>query len=174
MMLKPDPLTQISHLYHFTDIRNIPLIRSSGGILPLTALNANGINIPAPGGNEWSHEADKRCGLDQYVHLCFRSQHPMEYQARQDGRIENTIFLQISNDVLKIPGVLFSPDVSNKSGVSCFTLEQARGLIDFEVLYTHTNWHDPAIRARLRAVEKCEILVPATIPLSMIKNMPNG
>lgn len=169
-----DPLTYIPCFYHFTDRRNVPLIRQLGGILPLTLLRRNGVSVPAPGGNDWSHDADERIGLDRYVHLCFRSQHPMEYQAKQDGRIEHSIFLEISKDVLSIPGVLFTPDVSNKSGVNRYTLEQARELIDFEVLYTRTDWTDPTIQARLRSASKCEILVPAKISLSMIRNLPNG
>jgi len=169
-----DPLTLIQRLYHFTDTRNLALIRQRQGILPLAALRRAGVTVPAPGGNDWSHEADNRAGLDLYVHLCFRNQHPMEYRAKQEGRIVDSIFLEISAEILTVPGVLFTADVSNKSGITRHTLEQARTMIDYEVLYTRTEWSDPAIRARLQNATKCEILVPNGIPLAMIRNLPNG
>lgn len=169
-----DPLGRIPKLYHFTDKRNLPSIRQSLGLLPLAVLNKDGVHVPAPGGNQWSHDADRRGGLDRYVHLCFRDQHPMEFQAKKEGRIVDSIFLQISPDILKAPGVLFTPDISNKSGVKSYPLEQAIPMIDFEVLYTRTNWQDPAIQMRLQTVQKYEILVPNGVPLAMIRNFPNG
>ena len=169
-----DPLTLIPRLYHFTDTRNLPLIRRSQCLLPIEALRQSGVAIPAPGGNEWSHDADKRLGLDAYVHLCFRNQHPMEYQARQDRRIVDSIFLEIAAEALKLPGVLFTPDVANKSGIGRYTLEQARTMIDFNVLYSHTDWSDPAIQERLQLAAKYEILVPKCVPMSLIRNFPNG
>ena len=173
-MEKTDPLRHIPELFHFTDRRNLASIRAHGGLLPLAHLRKRKIEIAAPGGNEWSHDADEMKGVDQHVHLCFRPTHPMEYVAREDGRITDSIFLQIHPDVLWWDDVKFTADVSNKSGVSLYTVEEARGLIDFEVLYTRTNWSDPAIQARLGQAEKYEILVPKKIPLSMIRNFPDG
>src|SRR5205809_5283998 len=77
-----DPLKRISFLYHFTDRRNLPLIRDLGGLYPLAELVRKGVDVPAPGGNEWSRDADGMRGMDQYVHLCFRSTHPMAFIAR--------------------------------------------------------------------------------------------
>ena len=47
-------------------------------------------------------------------------------------------------------------------------------MIDFDVLYSYTNWSDPAVQQRLQAAEKYEILVPRAIPLDLIRNLPNG
>jgi hypothetical protein len=132
------------------------------------------VEVLAPGGNEWSRDADGFKGMDEYVHLCFRANHPMEYVARAEGRIGDTIFLQIHPDVLAWNGVKFTADVSNKSGVSVHTMEEAREMIDFEVLYSRTDWSNPDIQKRLRAAEKCEILVPDKIPLSLIRSLPHG
>jgi len=173
-MSPKDPLTRITHLYHFTDRRNLEFIRKHNGLFPLEALRKMGITIPAPGGNEWSQDVDQMIGMDHYVHLCFRNSHPMEFRARQDGRIQDSIFLQIHPDVLQFNGVLFVPDVANKSGVQTFSIEDARGMIDFDVLYTQTNWRNPEIQQRLQQAEKCEILVPQHIPLAMIRNIPHG
>lgn len=145
-MTGTDPLLRITHLYHFTDRRNLPLIQQHGGLFPASDLARQGIKIPAPGGNQWSRDADEMSGMDRYVHLCFRATHPMEYAARLDGRIGDTIFLQIHPTVLQFEGVLFTPNVSNKSGVAPCAIADARDKIDFEVLYTRTDWSDPAIQ----------------------------
>ena len=163
----------VTNFYHFTDRRNLALIREVGGLLSLAKLRELEIEIPAPGGNYWSHEADERKGLDEYVHLCFKNTHPMEYVVRREGRIEDSIFLRIHPEVLEFEGVKFTPDVSNKSGVLIHPIDDAREMIDFEVLYTRTDWKDPVIQGRLQQAEKCEILVPDKIPLELIRNLPD-
>jgi hypothetical protein len=145
-----------------------------GGLFPLADLLQKQVAIPAPGGNQWSHDADTLRGMDKCVHLCFRNNHPMEFVAREEGRIIDTIFLQIHASVLQIPGVLFTSDVSNKAGVEPITLSEAEKLIDFQVLYTRTDWSDPEVQQRLKQAEKCEILVPAPIPINLIRNIDNG
>ena len=69
---------------------------------------------------------------------------------------------------------MFTDDVSNKSGVEIYTIEEAKKIIDFPVLYTRTDWNDPEIQMRLQQAEKYEILVPDHIPLEYIRNIPNG
>jgi hypothetical protein len=172
-MSPADPLGQITVLYHFTDRRNLPLIREHGGLYPLAHMAAMGIAVPAPGGNEWSHDADAMKGMDNYVHLCFRPNHPMEFRARKEGRIKDPIYLEIDPEVLHWNDVKFTPDVANKSGVRPHTMEEARGLIDFEVLYDRPKWSEE-IRKRLQQAEKYEILVPGHIPLNLIRNLPHG
>jgi hypothetical protein len=165
---------KVSTLYHFTDRRNLADIAKHGGLHSLAKLKEMGVTIPAAGGNDWSHEADVKKGLDCYVHLCFKSNHPMEYVARQEGRIADSIFLQIGLEVLQLDGVKFTAGVSNKSGVQLCSIEEARKIIDFEVLYTRTNWRDSGIQERLQQAEKYEILVPDHIPIKFIRNLPHG
>lgn len=169
-----DPLIQITTLYHFTDRRNLSKIRELKGLYSLAKLKEMQVVIPNPGGNEWSHEADQSKGMDQYIHLCLKPNHPMEYVARNEKRIGETIFLQIHPDVLKFEGVKFTADVSNKSGVPILTIEEAKKIIDFEVLFTRTDWKDSVIQYRLQQAEKSEILIPNHIPLEFIRNIPNG
>ena len=173
-MSPTDPLLRITTLYHFTDRRNLALIRELGGLYPLATLIEMGVEIPAPGGNQWSRDADAIKGMEHYVHLCFRDNHPMEYSARKDGRIVDTIYLHVHPDVLQWKDVRFTPDVANKSGVQLHTIEEAKDMIDFEVLYTRTNRSDSEIQRRLQQAEKSEILVPQHIPLELIRNLPNG
>ena len=162
-----------TNLYHFTDRRNLRLIRELGGLFSRARLMERGIKIPAPGGNDWSHDADKNKGLDRYVHLCLRNNQPMEHVARKEGRIKDSIFLWIHAAVLEFEGVLFTPDVSNKARVPRYPIEDAHKMIDLEVLCTRTDWNDPEVQKRLQQAEKCEILVPNEIPLELIRNLPN-
>jgi hypothetical protein len=174
MMAGADPLSQVTVLYHFTDRRNLALIRELAGLYPLDKLNEMGVKVPAPGGNEWSRSADELKGMGSYVHLCFRPTHSMEFMAKGAGRILESIFLHIHPEVLQWEGVRFTPDVSNKSGVQTYSIEEAKQMIDFQVLYTRTNWNDPKIQTRLQQAEKSEILVPQLIPLALIRNLPDG
>lgn len=173
-MATADPLKRVALLYHFTDRRNLPLIREHGGLYPMSRLKKKKIVVPAPGGNQWSQDADGIKGMDDYVHLCFRATHPMEYVAREDGRIKDSIFLQVHADVLLWDGVKFTAGIANKSGVEIHTMEEARKIIDFEVLYTRTDWRNPQIQKRLQQAEKYEVLVPKRIPLDLIRNLPDG
>ena len=145
-----------------------------GGLLPLAELEKRGVQIPVPGSDEGSRLVERRRNLHQYVHLCFKSNHPMEFVARQEGRIGESIFLQVHASVINWEGVLFVPGMANTNNSSSHTMEQARELIDFEVLYARTNWSDPQVQQRLQAAEKYEILVPRAIPLELIRNLPNG
>jgi hypothetical protein len=98
----------------------------------------------------------------------------MEYLARQDGRIPNPVFLQIHPNILREEGVMFTADVSNKAGVQIISLAEAVDVIDFEVLYTRTDWNDPAVKLRLQQAEKYELLVPNHVPMKYVRNLPNG
>jgi hypothetical protein len=169
-----DPLRRIPFLYHFTDRRNLQLIRERGGLFPLAELEDAGLEIPAPGSDEGSRLVDRRRNLHRYVHLCFKSNHPMEFVARLEGRIGDSIFLQVHASVIHWDGVLFCPGMANTNGITFHGIDAARAMIDYEVLYSRTNWSDPQVQQRLQAAEKYEILVPRAIPLDLIRNLPNG
>ena len=154
-------------LYHFTDVRNIPSIKEHG-LLSLAILNRNKIEIPAAGGNELSHNLDADLKLDEYVHLCFFTNHPMEWTALQDKRIAKSVFLKINPDVLQWKGVRFTLDVANKNSVERLTFEQAKKQgMDIEIICSNAfpipNW-----KQRRDIAEKYEILVPNAIPLKFI------
>lgn len=163
--------TQHKTFYHFTDRRNLPLIRQHG-ILSMAKLKAAGIEIPAPGGNQWSFDADAASGMDKYVHLCLTTNHPMVFHAVNDGRIEQLIYLRIKPEIIKQSGVMVTRDVSNQKGIDPEPI-QALEKMDHEVIYKRTNWKIPEIHARLKAAERYEILIPDTVPLEFVIN-PNG
>lgn len=160
----------VNCLFHFTDLRNLSSI-AEHGFLSLAELRRRSVPVVAAGGNAWSHDADSRLGLDQYVHLCLFNQHPMEWTARKEGHVQETAFLQIDPAVLRSEGLRFAPGVSNKTGVPLLTLNEAIEQMDFAVVYARTDWKDPAVLKRLLAARKYEVLVPADIPVSMIRGL---
>ena len=168
-----DPLLRIPRLYHFTDTRNLPLMREHGGIFSTARLREMGVHFH-PGGNQWSLDQDERFGMDRFVHLCFAVDHPMEHWARERGDMLVAIYLYIDRSILHEPGVAFAPDVANGVDLQTCSIEEARGRIDYDILYTRTNWKDPAIQAKRQAAERCEILVPDHVPMRFIQNFPNG
>jgi hypothetical protein len=166
-------------LYHFTDARNVASIREHGGVFSAEQCEELGIKVVAPGGDENSQGSDRENGMDAYVHLCLRSEHPMEYRARTDGRIEKSVFIPISSEVLEIDGVRFVPGMSNKKGIETYALEEAirDGHLedrDLDALYQWIHWGlNPDVYDRRVRAEKFEIIVPDFIPIDLLK-LPNG
>jgi hypothetical protein len=149
--------------FHFTDSRNIDSIRKHG-LLSLAEIHRRSIEVVAFGGNSWSHQEDKRRGLDKYVHLCFKNEHPMEYVARvEQKRIKDSWFIPIAKEILFIEGIKFSSQIANKSGSRLLTIEEACEEMDFQVIYQRNNWNDPEIQKRFSVAKKYELLVPSSI-----------
>jgi hypothetical protein len=170
-----DPLSRIGWLYHFTDIRNLPAIKARGGLYSTAILRAMGIDAFHPGGNELSLELDQQTGMDQYVHLCLKRNHPMAHIAQKEGRIERPVFLLVQPAVIRLPGVRYSAGVAIKTGVHICDIAEGAEIIDYQVLYTRMDWNVPEIQERLQAAEKCEILVPDHIPMKYLETyFPNG
>ncbi|KAF3984251.1 MAG: DUF4433 domain-containing protein [Methylococcales symbiont of Hymedesmia sp. n. MRB-2018] len=161
-------------IWHFTDKSNIPLIQECKGILSLEELEKRRVQVPIFGGNDWSHDADKRRDLHKYVHLAFLDDHPMLFIAKQEYRILDPIWLKIDASIILEEGVLFTVDVSNKTGVEILSSENIKEKIDFEVLFTRTDWTKPEIQARRQAAIKSEILIPNFVPIEKILGYKNG
>jgi hypothetical protein len=159
-------------LYHFTDRRNLPSI-SNVGLLSMRQMRERGLVPAVTGGNEWSLTADVGCGMDAYVHLCLLAEHPMEWRAREDNRIRDSIFLRINPEIMRRAGVMITNQVSNKSGVVPQTPDEILGNLDLEVIYGRTDWKLPEIRERRNSAKLYEILIPDEIPIDMILNI-NG
>ena len=155
--------------FHFTDTRNLKSIRENG-LLSMRTIRERNFVI-APGGNDWSLDADSRSGMDGFVHLCFFDEHPMEYLATKDGRIQESRFLKILPDVLLTEGTLITDMVANRADALPKPVEEMIEKLDLEVIYTRTDWKDPKIQARLKAARRCEILVPRLIPTKFIEGL---
>lgn len=155
-------------LWHFTDSRNLPSIRSAGGILSLSLVKERAVGTVHHGGNHLSHELDEALGLDKYVHACFTNDHPLEAVARRDGRIQNTRWLKINLNVLDIPGVRFTSVVANRAGAQLLTEDDAIGAIDFEGIFNFMDFQIPGNRERKNSAKKAEILIPHFVPFSSL------
>lgn len=164
----------IDGIWHFTDLSNIQSIIDNKGLLSLAEAKKKTIAIPTPGGNQWSHDADKIKGVDEYVHLAFLDDHPMLYVAKQDQRIKDPVWLKISTAILNHADVRYTLEVSNKAGVPLLNAQQAIAQLDFEVLFTRTDWKDPQIQARRKIALKAEILIPNQVAIGMILGKKNG
>lgn len=165
---------KLNTVWHFTDRSNLESIERHEGLLSLRELERRGIEIPVPGGNDWSHEADRTNGLDAYVHLAFVNDHPMLFSAGREKRINDPIWIKIDATIMLQSDVRFCADVSNKSGVELLDAEEAKTEIDFEVLYMYMNWTDPEIQKRRQEAIKSEILIPKIVPIDKILGCTNG
>lgn len=161
-------------IWHFTDQSNLQSITNNGGLLSVAEAARRGVKIASPGGNQWSHDADKLNGVDDYVHLAFLDDHPMLYYTRKDGRTPNPVWLKISINVLDVHGVRYTTDVSNKAGITLLSPEEARDAIDHEVMFTYMDWKDPEVSQRKRLAMKGEILIPKMVPFNLIIDQKNG
>ena len=157
---------RVDSFFHFTDTRNLDSIRRHG-LLSMKELKAAGIK-PITGGNDWSLEADAHAGMDAFVHLCFVPDHPMEYIARKEKRIEQSKFIRVSPEILRIDGVRLTTDVSNKSGIMPLPVDEGLALLDHKAMYTRLNFKDPEQLARRQAAEKYEILVPDRVTADLL------
>lgn len=164
----------VTGLWHFTDESNLQSIIDNGGLLALTESRRRGVHVPSPGGNQWSHDADRIRGVDSYVHLAFLDDHPMLFHTRNDGRTPNPIWLKISLDILDSPDIRYTNDVSNGNGVPLLTAEEALEHIDLQVMFTYMDWKLPEIRQRRNQALRSEILIPGSVPLNMILGKKNG
>lgn len=159
--------TQHRNIYHFTDRSNIPSI-AKHGLVSKTRMRAENWWPETTGGNELSHQLDDARGISDYVSLCFTRNHPMKYLANQDGRLPAPCYLGISPDVLSLPGVRVAFGVANGNETKIMDIGEAIDLLDLEVIYSRTEWGNPAVQERLRAAERMEILIPDLVPRPLI------
>ena len=122
MGTNPDPLLHIPHLYHFTDVTNLPSIRRLGGLYATARLREMGEGFCA-GGDEDSLSLDSRCGMDGYVHLCFATGHPMAGRITQRKADANLIYLRIDRTILYQPGAMFATGVGYANGAETVALQ---------------------------------------------------
>lgn len=156
-------------LWHFTDKKNVESIKKYG-LLSWRELQGRGLAPTVPGGNQWSHDADKLSGVDNYVHLSFNQNNPMLYIAQRDKRIVEHVWLQIDLSVIGA-GTRYTSDVANKADVKILDSSSAIAVIDFEALFTYMDFKIEGNQARKNAAAKSEILVPAMVGIDKIKGL---
>jgi ssDNA thymidine ADP-ribosyltransferase DarT-like protein len=159
--------TQHRRFYHFTDKKNLDLIRKHGILSTAELRRRNLLSQVTTGGDNNSLISDTQKGTDGYVCLCFTNNHPMCHVASVAGRID-PVYLQVIPEVIKLPGVMITNAPSNQNGVDRVAAAQALDQIDLPIIYTRTDWTVPAIQARLAIADKYEILVPVGVHINNI------
>jgi hypothetical protein len=159
---------QHKRFYHFTDKKNLDSIRKHG-VLCTAELRRQGIfKAVTPGGDANSQASDRASGTDQFVCLCFTSNHPMCHIAQNDERKLDPVYLQIDPEIIRDAGVMITNAPSNQNGVQKIAAATALDNLDLDVIYNWMQWNDPPILARLKVAEKYEILVPQQVALKYL------
>jgi hypothetical protein len=92
------------------------MIKKIGGLYSWDYMERKGFNIPKPGGDQLSRMLDQRYGLHNYVRTSFCSNHPMMYVARNQGRIDDPIILEIDPAIVTLKSTLFSNMNATRTG----------------------------------------------------------
>lgn len=158
----------ITYLFHFTEKRNIPSIKRHGGLYSWNYCDRHDIKISHPGGGKLSRDLDMRYGLQDYVRLSFCREHPMQYVAIKDGRIQDPVILLINTEVAYLKDTLFSNMNATKTGhLKGGSLEDLNR-IKFEIVKQHNQF-------KLNELDRCyyqaEVLVKTWIPIKYIMNI---
>lgn len=94
------------YLYHYTDQRNLASINKYGGLLSYKFMVDHGIEIPAPIGDDISHNIDKDLHMDDYIKLSPTIDHDAISSLKQE---HNIVLLQVDTAVAGLQDVLFAP-----------------------------------------------------------------
>ena len=159
---------QIKKLYHFTDRENLQSIINNGGLYSWADCEEKGITIAKPGGGNPSRKLDKKHGLEHYVRLSFTKRHPMMFVAKDDGRINDPVILEINPEILYEEGTLFSDKnaASNDAHVGG-TLDDFKK-IHFKSVKASKHFD---LEESEQPYFQAELLVKNFVPLSYITNI---
>ena len=162
---------RIIKLYHFTDRDNLESIIQHGGLYSWADCEEKGIKIAKPGGGDLSRSLDRRDRLEHYVRLGFTPEHPMKYNAMDDGRISNPVVLEIDIEAALWADSLYADRNATKNGARVGgTLEDLKA-VRFGLFNRPMRYFDMSEEAKMHF--KAEVLVKHFIPLDYIKNIGN-
>ncbi|WP_151899697.1 DarT ssDNA thymidine ADP-ribosyltransferase family protein [Sulfurimonas hydrogeniphila] len=164
----------IKSIWHFTDLSNLESIKKHG-VLSLRNIIHNRIDVACYGANELSHNLDISKGLDQFVHLSFIKEHPMQHVKTQNGDIPNPVWLKIDASVLFRNRSIFSDRIANKTGAKIYgDINDLSKYIDLDVLWSRTDWRDPQIQQRRKNAKYGEIMIQDKIDIKDIVGVYRG
>lgn len=156
----------IKALYHFTDSRNIPSIKSSGNIFSQEEVKRNNLNAVYASSID-SRAKDASQGLSNFVRLSFVKSHPMMHTAMTCGRIHKPNILEINPLVILLPDVLISDQNALTNGAKIGKDAADLANIHFDLFKSnYLSLND----AMSRSYYQAEILVPKKIGNEMILN----
>ena len=155
----------IKALYHFTDSRNIPSIKSSGNILSQKEITRNNLNVVYASSTE-SRAKDASQGLSDFVRLSFVKSHPMMHTAMTAYGIKPKN-LEINPLVILLPDVLISDQNALARGVKIGASATDLANVHFDLFASnYLSLKDTMSKSYYQA----EILVPKKIGIEMILN----
>ena len=159
---------RIKKLFHFTDRENLQSIINNGGLYSWADCEEKGITIAKPGGGNPSRKLDKKHGLEHYVRLSFTKRHPMMFVAKDDGRINDPVILEINPEILYEEDTLFSDKnaASNDAHVGG-TLDDFKK-IHFKSVKASKHFD---LEESEQPYFQAEILVKNFVPLKYIANI---
>ena len=156
----------IKALYHFTDSRNIPSIKSSGNIFSQEEVKRNKLNVVYASTIE-SRTKDSSQGLSDFVRLSFVKNHPMMHTAMTCGRIHKPQILEINPLVMLLPDVLISDQNALTKGAKIGASATDLMNVKFQLFTSnYLSLKDSMSKSYYQA----EILVPKKIGNEMILN----
>ncbi|BAX80826.1 DarT ssDNA thymidine ADP-ribosyltransferase family protein [Labilibaculum antarcticum] len=156
-------------LYHFTDSRNIPMIKAHGGLYSWKACEELKINIPNPGGGSLSRKLDRKYGLEDYVRFSFHKENPMLFIAHQDGRIIKEEWLNVDLEVATLRETKYSDMNATKTGHQVGdNLKFLENNIRFNLLKKRKLYE---IEESQKPYYQAEVMVKRHVPLKYIKNL---
>jgi len=161
----------INKLYHFTDRSNLDSIIKNGGLYSWKDCQNKGIKIPKPGGGgqgslSWSLDSKK--GLENYVRVSFTQHHPMMYAAIKEGRISDSVVLEIDPEVICWTGTKYSDKNATRNDVNVGETINDLKRIHFSSVKEVNHF---VLLPEEQPYYQAEILVKNNIPLKYIQNI---
>jgi len=145
-------------LIHYTPIENLEEIKKHMILYSSNQLLQRNIQ-PSYMSNNLSRQIDSARGINGYVFLVFRENHPLIYKISRS----NITLLRIPIDItiLDLPGVLISDRVANDSNANFYTPEIALDVLRIDLC----NKNYIGNRGVWEQVIRYEILIPESIDL---------
>lgn len=166
-ILKIFEQNNISSLWHFTDIRNLPLIKALNGLRSKEFLENNGyLRNVICGGDKLSHQLDRDLGNWDKISLNFTPHTPMAYHIKKEKHL---IFIEIDSVVATFNDVYFTDCNATRLRNGQKRERGIKGLhnIKFEYIRSNPKPYDPDWVKYVQA----EVLVPNYIPLKYFKKI---
>ena len=158
----------ISGLYHFTDKRNLKSIKEHGALYSWQYCETNNIDIPQAGGDELSRSLDRRHGVENYVRLSFTKNHPMMHLAQSQGRIGNSVILEIDPEVIFWQNTKFANKNAARNGVNIGSNLDDFKKIRFKIVKQQNHFN---LAEEDKPFYQAEVLVFEKIPIKYIRNI---
>jgi hypothetical protein len=157
----------VDSLWHFTDIRNMPLIKKYNGLKSKAFLEADGmLGEVFMAGNQLSHELDKSIGNWDKICLNFTPRTPMVYHKK---RSQHLVFIEIDSQAATLDGVTFTDcnAVRTRNGQNRAEGVQGLSQVRFDIIKGPIEpWSQD-----WKKFVQAEVLIPDCLPIQYFKSI---